>query len=292
MRPVYCLIPFMIIYSVFAEIHSGEILLRLGEVIDFDSGYMKIATKDTAADTTWTTEPNDSWFGKAQAFCRFADTGRYDLGFFFNGFIVDCFGAPAQENCTESLKSIYAPVSIYKFKNFEFFKDLDNPVDTTDTASLFRYPMDDESFWDNAIAVDCSLSQGPQIPVLTGGSFFGYYYFLVTDEGKGCIFTILKRDTVNEYCLFDRYNAIRIKYYLQTEANFDFSSIAGEIRERITTDIKRYPVPVVYKGRIKIATATSMFDILGRVQRRTGAATVLKIRRVETGNACGVVKVK
>lgn len=62
-------------------------------------------------------------------------------------------------------------------------------------------------------------------------------------------------------------------------------SVAGEIRERIATDAKRYPVPVLYKGGIRIATATLTYDIYGGIQGRAGAVAALKIRRVEKGNA-------
>jgi len=292
MKTFILFLPCLIYSFAFAEIHTNEIVLRIGEVIDFDSGFQKIATNDTTPDTTWRSKPKDSWFATAQSFCRFAKTDCYDFGFFYNGSIIDCGSAPAGENCTESLKSVYSPTCIYQFKKSNFFEDLDNPVDTADTTVFYKYRLQDESFWDESVVVDCSLSQGPVIYILAGKEYFYSYYFLITEKGNGCIFTILQRDTVSGYCEFNRYNALRIKYYLQTEGKMDFSSVADEIRERIVTATKKHYSPLKLNDAINTAPLQSTFDMLGRNMGTISTTTAIKIQKTRPQNARRVLVIK
>lgn len=282
----------IIVVSSFAEIYTNEVLVRIGEAIDFDSGLVRIPSIDSIQDIETGDCPNNVEMFSGQSLCRCSEMDKFDIGFYYTGTIVDCFGAPSTQNCTETLKALFSPKSLFEFKNNDFYKNLNVSIDTSDTSKLLKYQLNDLSFWDNKNVVSCSLSQGYEITILDDDYSLCKYYYLITEKGNECIFTVIKRDTVEEYCEFNRYNALKIKYYLKTDKNSEFTSIENEIRERIVTRIDINNFYLVLKNERSEMIKTSRYDLLGRIQNYTLSSSMISINKLQSKSRCTIINIK
>lgn len=293
MKQIYLLSIIAIASLINAAIRTDEITLRLGEVIDFDSGIKQMSEIDTQSGSTCRTR-EDVYWRKNAPLLHHSGQFENDIGFFFNGFFVDCFGAPPQENCTEGLKSIFASSDIYEFKKSTFYTELDNQIDTADAVTFLKTtkPVYTNYSETSGLNVACTLSEGPMVTITSRNSFFFLYYYFVTDKGHECIFTILKRDTVDKQCDIDRFNAIRIRYYLKTKEDDDFSSISTEIRERMATNVKKQSVLPLSRKSVANTSTPLTCDMLGRMPGMHGNAAGVKILGSNAQKPSGAVMVK